>query len=242
MNLKFVISKSLLAASVLFSTRGKTLSEWTEVKNKLWDKYNDAYSLFNRTGINKFFTENYKDKLKIAVEEIDDLLLETIESDPGLDLIKETEEYKKWLEREWDEQKETISKELRDILRIDLPEKEYTVYIVAPKVGGGSYLGTNEIFWGHTEDWPNYNVIYLAHEFLHSILKNDQIGHALIELIADNELRIRLNNEKDYYQMGDKLIGHDYLLRSKEEILTQWKDYLRNKDVNIHNFYKKLKL
>jgi len=84
---------------------------------------------------------------------------------------------------------------------------------------------------GHHEDWPNYATVYLWHEILHSYIGYSEKEHAVIELITDEELRIRLNGSK-----YPPFAGHKYLAKIKQKILPRWKKYLKSKKRNIREF------
>jgi len=95
------------------------------------------------------------------------------------------------------------------------------------------------IVWGHPEEWPNYSTVYLCHEIMHILTNLDpsDITHAVIELMTDNELRIRLNNKGKYFQYP----GHKHLRKLEKNILPEWKKYLKKPEKNIFNFIKDLK-
>ena len=92
------------------------------------------------------------------------------------------------------------------------------------------------IAWGHNEDWPNYATVYLWHEILHSYLGYSEKEHALIELIADEELRIQLNGGK----YPPFVVGHKNLEKMKKKLLPQWRKYLKLKNRNIREFLRKV--
>lgn len=144
--------------------------------------------------------------------------------------------YKKWLENEWKTNKEHVLSELKAIMRTDLPESVFTVYVVGNLVSVGRNLGNNKIIWGHKEDWPNYSLAYLAHECLHSVFSSSELEHAVIELITDNELRIRLNKGGEYFICEGKDVGHDYLRDIEKRTLPNWQHYLSDKSLDIHDF------
>jgi hypothetical protein len=129
---------------------------------------------------------------------------------------------------------------MENILKIQLPNKTFKVFVIAPIVGGGSYLGNYKIFWGHKEDWPNYNVVYLMHEVLHAFLHKGKYAHEVIELATDNELRIRLNNGGDYFIEGEEKVGHPKLLKKEKELLLKWEEYLKDESTDVHSFIREI--
>lgn len=243
MRLKFEINKDLLAASALFNPRANKLPGWGRTKQELWDTYKNAYQFYqNKGGLHKFFAAgDYKDQLQQIIEQTDPLIQECISSQNFKDLLQETEEYKNWLKAEWESKKELVIKELKLILKTDLPDDEFKVLVVAPSVGGGSHLSDKKIFWGHEEDWPNYNIVYLMHEALHEYFGKSDIEHAVIELAADNELRIRLNGKGEYFQEGSEKVGHDFLLETEKGLLPEWQKYLESDKIDIFEFVRQIK-
>ena len=84
-------------------------------------------------------------------------------------------------------------------------------------------------------------MVYLMHETLHLILDKklgkNNLAHAIIELITDQELRIRLNKNGVYFKESKEGVGHPFLLKLSKAILPYWKKYLKSKNKNIVNFY-----
>jgi hypothetical protein len=241
MNLSFEINKNLLFSSLLFNDRSEAKSLYIEIKNKLWEKYKLPYNHFLKGNDYRNIFVDLNHNLNELVDQTKEMFEEGMQTEEFEELLTETEKYKSWLENEWDSKKDTVIDILKDILRIELPTDRVTVYVVDPKVGGGSYLGNNQIFWGHTEDWNNYNMVYLAHEFLHTFIPSGEIEHCLIELAADNELRIRLNEKSEYFIENNQPLGHDYLREKEKYLLPSWEIYLNNKNKNLYDLIEELK-
>ena len=127
-----------------------------------------------------------------------------------------------------------------------MPDEEITVYITHPKLYNGISLPDKKfIGWGHSEDWKNYTTVYLAHELLHIILSRkiglDETSHAIVELIADNEVRTRLNKGSLYFKDGKYKVGHGFLRKTIKSIMPYWKKYLKNQKKDIVSFYSVVK-
>jgi hypothetical protein len=58
--------------------------------------------------------------------------------------------------------------------------------------------------------------------------------HALIELLADNEIRIRLNCSGVYFREGKHSVGHPYLAKLEKKILPRWKEFIKNRKGKSH--------
>jgi hypothetical protein len=239
MQLRFTINRDLLIACALFSERGKKLKAWASIKNTLWDKYEDAYELFIYKRVEKYFANsNFESRLNNAASQIRPLFDECGGSKEFSKLYEKTLEYKNWLEGEWGKNSEKILNELESILKIDLPDTVFTVQVVHPTLGRGSYLGNYNIFWGHTELWPNYSIIYLMHEALHEIIGVSDMQHLAIELATDNELRVRLNKED--YLVNNEPIGHAEHKEELLKLLPSWIEYIKSPNETIFDFIDKL--
>lgn len=236
MELKFVISKKGLFITALL--KSAEVEGWVDLQNKLWDKYRLGYQLLQGNVINIFENDTSTDVLGDATEEVKLLIDEGMKTPEFSALLRNAEEYKTWLENEWHANKEKITKELNDILRTDLPKDVFTVYVMGNLMHIGRHLGDNKIVWGHKEDWPNYSLVYLAHEYLHGMFSHSDLDHAIIELVADNELRIRLNGDGEYFTCNGEDVGHDYLREIEKKIYPSWQKYLLDKTSNIDDFVK----
>jgi len=175
-----------------------------------------------------------KASLKIVANRAEKLLKKWLQSPESRRLVRETKQYREWLKEEWRKKEKKILKELKRIIRIPLPEKEISIYITHPKLKNGLTISPKIIVWGHKEEWPNYSVVYLCHEILHTMFwgDNSKITHAIIELATDQELRIRLNNSGKYFEFST----HKNLVNLEKKIFPDWKKYLRDKNLNITQF------
>ncbi len=258
MNINFTINKYFLATrAIRYSYSSKEdhfWKPWHKLDKQLWKKYDYSlvyqlinpgdYSLYTSLELGNSKAETkYKDVIKQVRYEFD-IIFKTKEFKR---LEKETELYLKTIEQKWEKQKDDIFEFLEQITGLKIPNLKITVIIVHPKLGcGRSYSKIKTIVWGHHEDWKNYSAVYLAHEILHLVfdyykIPSDNIGHSLIELISDNELRIYLNQKGKYFIEKEKSVGHDWLRSSEKRILPYWKKYLKQKNRNILQFYKQMK-
>jgi hypothetical protein len=239
MNFSFKVDKNLLTASLLFRNNPKD-EKLIGLKNEMWNKHREAYDVFNGN-YKTIFMGDYKVKLENIVGKTEALLTDTEKLPLYKKFYQETLDYRTWLENEWNHKKVEVAKHLMDIVKIELPPKDFEVLVIHPAVGVGCYLGDGKIFWGHSEDWGNYSLVYLIHEALHGYFGDSELTHALIELIADNELRTRLNGGGEYFKCDGEEVGHDYLRSLEQKLLPAWKKYLKqgaNKG-NIFDLVKK---
>ena len=239
MNFKFVVNKGQLIYSALLGDKRREFSSPT-LKNKYFDDYNNAHMLFWNS--RKIFTHSdYAVDISFANDNLVKLFNDFEKTKEFKNLYKRTEEYKSWLETQWKQKKDKVRRHLKEILKIELPNTLATVFVIEKNIGGGAYLGNNIIYWGHTEDWKNYSLVYLAHEFLHTFLPNGDLEHAVIELATDNELRLRLNGKGKYFEANGERVGHQYLLNLEKDIYQRWLDYLGNPGKNILQFIQDIK-
>lgn len=145
-------------------------------------------------------------------------------------LYKQTLDYRNWVEKKWQANFKKTLAIMEEITGLQF-DKDFTVYITHPSLRNGRNWGDNTISWGCKEEWPNYSIIYLWHEILHAYFEHSEKSHAIIELIADNELRARLN-EIEYPPFE----GHKDLLLLKKKLLPRWKKYLKLEQKDIRKF------
>jgi len=150
-------------------------------------------------------------------------------------LFKETKKYQLFVENQWNKNKIEALETIRKISGLRLPNKTIVILITHPKLKNGvAFPALNIIGWGHPEEWKNYSIIYLCHELMHILVgeefANDKMMHAIIELLIDNELRIRLNKEGKYFEKG---IGHPALRKLERKIFPHWRKFLGEKVRNI---------
>ncbi|MFH1648152.1 MAG: hypothetical protein ABIA11_00260 [Patescibacteria group bacterium] len=238
MNLEFCISEELLFIVGLMQQ--PNIDNWVGLQDKLWKKYESGYRLLQGNYFEFFLNPKYKGKLDQAITDIECILSEGMNSTEFSKLLINAQEHKVWLERKWEQNKVLINEELNNILRTDLPEETVTVYVLSQLLHVGRNI-RGRILWGQYEHWPNYSLVYLVHEYLHSLFKYTKIEHAIIELISDNEMRIRLNKEGKYFECAGEKVGHKHLLPVRKVILDDWKEYLGNRKTNIYQFIENLK-
>lgn len=230
MGLTFSINKPFLLVSAIFK-KTSGVENLTPLKNRLWEEHKTGYQFLKDPDIFGIFSGNdFNKSLTVITTDVVALVESGLASKELDNVLAETEEYKTWLEKEWDQNKARIEQELKSILKIDLPSGDFEVLVVHPKIGLGRSLGKNRLAWGHSEDWPNYSLVYLAHEMFHSVLGSSPLAHAVIELATDNELRIRINGSGDYLYISEKPVGHDFLLELEKYLLPSWQEFLKGSE------------
>lgn len=257
MKIEFIVDKNQLLFYTMERYRTRKLlpfSEWENLENNIREKYqnNPAYyflvpthttwaieELWRKTFFDK---NNFKKNFIISIKEADKIKKEIEKSKEFKKLYKETREYLNIIKKRWQEKEKEIFDFIKEISGIYIPNKKIKVFINHPKSNIGlSFSEKNAIFWGHPEDWENYSVVYICHELMHILTKykekNKDIMHALIELMTDNELRIKLNGSGKYFKENGFEIGHYELRKLFKKILPYWEKYLKEKThKNIFEF------
>ena len=193
--LNFRIDENYLIAHALFSTNKKRFSS-NKHKKDIVSFQNFAWAISKQKYLN--LISEYR---PIDVKKQKDLSKTTRKF---LALLKRSKQYGKILlqtqkyllfcKSQWDKNLNRSSALVRELTGIKMSNR-FDVYITHPSLKNG--MNSNgKILWGHNEDWDNYTTVYLWHEILHSYLsvtQNARLNHAIIQLIADNELRVKLN-------------------------------------------------
>jgi len=241
MKLKFLIDeKYVFFHAFNQEQRKEPFKGWGNFTMKIWDKYpQECYLLagYAEWPIIK------KLSLSSVANNAEKLLNAWLKNPQAKKLIKETAKYRDWLENEWNEKGQQALNELKQIIKIPLPNKTISVYVTHPKLNNGMAINTEKIVWGHSEDWKNYSIVYLCHEIMHILFWNirSSVSHAIIELAIDNELRIRLNKRGKYFKEGKFDIGHNKLRKIEQKLLPRWNKYLKDPKINIKQFVQKQK-
>lgn len=154
-------------------------------------------------------------------------------------LLEETKDYARQVQYKWQDKKRQVYIALLDILRIPV-DGEFTCFIVHPETHTGRSLHqsrVNAFVWGHYSHFPNYDVIYLIHEMMHSIFPFNPIAHTVQELAIDNELRVRLNHGSYDEKTVVCGIGREKIISL---MLPEWRRYLVANTENIFQFIERM--
>ena len=209
--------------------------EWKDFTNGIWEESKEIFYFLGGYAEYRLYPRKEKDieKLVKKAMEVFNQLRETKEFRR---LIAETKEYQQFIENQWERNKKDALKILEELSELELPGKTITVFVTHPNLKNGFAMPQyNTIGWGHSEDWENYSTIYLCHEIMHLLTKNTNIMHALIQLMTDNELRIRLNKKGRYFTYK-KIVQKEKmppyfkeLWQLEKKIYPYWEEYLKDK-------------
>ncbi len=172
-------------------------------------------------------------------QEAQDLIATLKESVEFQVILDQTKTYQEKIEQEWDANLEKSFRFMQEMTALPL-DNSYTVFVTHPSLPNGRYLGSKQIAWGGPPKFENHNTVYLWHEVLHdheNLGTDDNTGHAIIELLADNNLRVHLNGEN-----LEKLMGHASLNRIRSAIYADdWQQYIASSEKDILKFKTEMK-
>jgi len=244
--LKFVVDKDFILQHVLKSYSG--YPPFSELKDKVRDANKDLYYVLSQNLEPLVFDGWLTKGLRAAVSNLKSNLSTIYKTAEFKKIFREAKKYSAIVEKQWNKNYKTSLSHLSNITKIDLSKinKEIKVYVSHPRLlRGRSYVENNVIAWSHPDEWKNYATVYFWHEVMHHITSGmsraPHLMHAIIELSCDNELRIRLNSSKKYFEENGIPVGHKYLVGLNKKILPDWKKYLNNPNENLFQFEKRMR-
>lgn len=250
MKIQFVVDKNQLLFHTMERFRIRKVApfpEWEILENKIREKYQNgsAYYFLVPThtswAIEELWRQSFFESVPAkklfsgAVSEMDKIRREVQKSEEFKRLYKETRDYSAITKKRWEEKEKEIFSFIKNVSGVSIPNISIKIFIDHPNINTGcSFSDKNIIYWGHPEDWENYSVVYICHEIMHGLTKqnekNKNIMHALIELMTDNELRIKLNKKGKYFKENGLEIGHYELRALSEKIMPYWEKYLKKRN------------
>lgn len=195
---------------------------------------------------NRYTTGNYAipegDTEETFHQKYDIYIQQVIETPEYQRVRQQTKDFLQKCQSQWEQNYVKSAEIIRTITGVDL-NKSITVYIYHPSLNTGSYYAQGNIInWGHEDIWPNYTSVYLWHEIMHSYLGNSDVEHAVIQLLTDNELRVKLNGGSygnPDLPLTQRYEGHPNLFPLMNKLLPDWQRYIdpdNNKRRNINDF------
>ncbi len=254
MNIKFITNDYMLAWDILF--QASINEEIHKIKERLWNNHKKIYS--NMSNDNQLIINDMKNFIPD-----DDTLYNLLFNNPLFTVLKkDTEKYRQYLLKIWDDNKKKIATLIAKILRIE--PKNYQLLIVNAQIDKIVVMeqeNTNKtiIVWAQKKDYDNpyYFIIELIYKILETELKkkdicssNQELVKSVLELATLNELPTLLEGKSHYLEGTSKLKTIKkqiypywlmYLGADKEEMLTYM---MRDKiafDVDKYVVEKKLK-
>lgn len=238
MNLKFLVNDYILVWNLLF--QASISPDIHKLKQRLWNNYKNEYNMtFKDRNIMLKDPKNFIPNN----DTIYNIFLETKEYEF---VLKNTEKYRKQILAIWDNNKKFIDKELKDILKFDIPS--YHVFIVdylldiidIVSFDNDDY---NLIVLGKKIDSSNSNKILV--DLIYEIVKKEvreyrkdykEIVQAIVELAILNEFSTRINKRSQY------LTGDPSLSYLKVQIYPYWLMYLGVSKGDMKNYMERDKI
>lgn len=155
----------------------------------------------------------------------DHLLNQLIRHPTFSDFRGQTIDSMRRIQNEWQSNLALSASLVHEITGLKLGNRRYDVVITHPAVPQGRFIPPDQIAWAESTSFPLANVVYLWHEILHGILQDNNISHALIERVADHELRKRLTNIPSENAVG----CHSFLIESHNFIEPAWSNFLEER-------------
>jgi len=239
MKFKFILRPDyVFLHAINIAQMNKPFSGWGEYTNKIYEE-NPAvfYFLAGAPEYETYLSDSLSYK---TLSDLSDNVLNAQKEIPEYKrLIEETEAYINFLEDQWGKNENEVLKIVSELTGLSIPDISINVFVTHPKLRNGFSLDKNNLAWGHPEDFKNYSTVYLCHELMHILtdLDDSDITHAIIELLIDNELRIRLNKGGKYFEQK----GHSKLVELEKKILPYWQEYLKKSNKNINDFIVSIK-
>lgn len=140
----------------------------------------------------------------------------------GAVVLRTVQNHIRKCEEEWRENLEPSYAFIKKVTSVTDFSTPHKVFITHPAIKNGRNWGGGVISWGGETSMKNRTTIYLWHELLHSYFGKTIIDHALIELIANEELRTFLNGGT-----YPPFTGHAHLESVKNRLLPEWRIFLR---------------
>lgn len=236
--LDFCISEEYLIIHTLSHTNksqfssNKNKKDIVAFQNFAWSKSIDSYNLL----AGRYYPSTKTSGIKSTVSKIEYYIETLKKSKQYLKILSQTRSYLEYCKEQWENNYVKTASVMKSLTGLNL-DGSFVVYITHPSLMNGTNAGNNIICWGHNEDWPNYTTVYLWHEIMHSYMGHDDTSHALIELITDEELRVRLNGGR----YPPLIRGHPHLERIEKKLLPAWKRYLKSDKHDIIKFRASIK-
>lgn len=146
MNLEFEVNPKYLFYTAL--KQNVDMEGWVELEDKLWDKYRNGYDFLLGEFSKEIISDRPFSKVTASIKDMNQLMEEGVKEPLFKKLLKETEEYRLWLLDEWEKHRDEVCKELKGILKIELPGDIVRVLVISNRMGCGLHVSNHIIAWG----------------------------------------------------------------------------------------------
>ena len=206
MNVEFVLNDYILAWNLLF--RPSINEDIQKLKERLWSNYPKQYLRLEKENV---------ELLKYTKDFIpdDDTIYNFIFNTEEFQMIKkETDKYRRFLLKVWDEHKKQINDLVKELIRKKI-ENKYQILVIHPYLDNVEYLKENpkkNVVWGKKEDVEDglkaiVRILFtlIKYEIGSYNQKNREMVTAIIDMLVNNEFYTRLSGTSKYNEGLKKL-------------------------------------
>lgn len=239
MQLRFIVDPRYVIAHAMNASQDyDALPGWDALMDASYRRDPQAFNLLSGAA-EMILPSSSRSTLPPVARRAEVLLARIIRTRVAQRVVRETRAYATRVEREWTRNSAWTIAQLRELTRLPLPRRTIRVFVSHPALRNGRAVDERTIVWGSKGLFPNDSTVYLAHEILHQLTWDDttEVGHAAIELLADNELRIRLNGGRYFEQSG-----LPELRALTRRLLPAWRAYLRTPTQDFRAFIEEQKV
>lgn len=199
MNIQFVVNDYLLAWNLLF--RPSISEDIQKLKERLWKNYSKEYIKLEKENVEILkYTNDF-------IPDDDKIYNFVFESDEYKLVKKQTDKYRRFLMKIWDQHQKVIQSSLKELLRFKV-ENNYQILVIHPYFDNVEYLKKNpkkNIVWGKKEDTEDglkavMRILFTAvkYEINEYQDNNREIVTAIEDLLVTNEIYTRVSGYSKY--------------------------------------------
>ena len=237
MRLEFVVDDGVLIHAVcnhgaLDSADAAASRAVVDLQNRMWLESNASYDLLRGRWSPGLLSSSGATAIATGLG----AFLSAVQATPEFRVVREQSERRRaFCEAEWEADRERSERFVRELTGLT-PRGDYRVVVLHPALSGGENMGHQVIRWGGREDWPHYTTVYMWHEVLHDALPRDDLGHVLVQLATDHELRCFLDPGAD----RNAYVGHAFLADLTRRVMPHWERYRRERRGDLRALYAQL--
>jgi len=205
-NVEFIENDYILAWNLLF--RPSINEEIQKLKERLWANYPKNYLKLENENVEMLkYTKDF-------IPDDDTIYNLLFNSEEFKKIKKETDKYRRFLMKVWDEHSKKINDSIKELIRKKIDNK-YQILVIHPYLDNVEYLEENpkkNIVWGKKEDVKDglkaiIRILFtlIKYEIGSYSQKNREMVTAIIDLLVSNEIYTRLSGTSKYNEGLKKL-------------------------------------
>ena len=131
---------------------------WTKFTNAIWEKNPEIFYFLAGAAEHVLYAKNTADYKRLFAKNLK-VLSKIQKAKEFKKLVKETEQYKLFLEKQWVKNKDKALSILQELSGLPLPNYTVTINLSHPALRNGMAVDNNNIAWGHKEEYQNYSTV-----------------------------------------------------------------------------------